>query len=90
MKHYTEDLGFEYLCASNKQEFETVYERFLTPEITGKPMYLEVFTDSKDESSALELMLSIQDIDMSTKAKQIAKQALGRKGIDMAKRILGR
>lgn len=43
----------------NKQEFNEVYERFLTQKITQRPMLLKVFTDSIEESAALEAMLSI-------------------------------
>lgn len=53
VKNYTEDLGFEYLSASSKEEFLMQYERFLTPEYTNKPMIFEVFTDSADENCAL-------------------------------------
>ena len=53
VRHYAEDLGYEYLAASNKEEFLAAYERFLTPEITDKPMIFEVFTTTEDEDDAL-------------------------------------
>lgn len=46
IRHYAEDLGFEYMCASDKNEFEALYERFLSPEPAARPMLFEVFTDS--------------------------------------------
>ncbi|MDE6491890.1 MAG: 2-succinyl-5-enolpyruvyl-6-hydroxy-3-cyclohexene-1-carboxylate synthase, partial [Lactobacillus sp.] len=60
VKHFAEDLGFEYLTASNKEEYLNAVDRFLTSEITDKPMIFEVFTDSKDESDALEIMLNLK------------------------------
>ena len=60
VKDYAENLGFEYLTASNKDEFKSVYERFVTPEKTDKPMLFEIFTDSKDETEAHHLTTSIE------------------------------
>lgn len=93
VKHYAENLGFEYLCAADKQEFEGVYERFLTEEPTGRPMLLEVFTDSEDESLALQMIANIRwDVKSETKqrAKQVAHQVLGRRGVQGLKKIIKR
>lgn len=60
VKDYAENLGFEYLTASNKEEFNSVYERFITSEMTDKPMLFEIFTDSKDETEAHNLTTSIE------------------------------
>lgn len=60
IKNYAENLGFEYLTASNKEEFSSVYERFITPDITERPMLFEVFTDTKDETEAHKLTTSIE------------------------------
>lgn len=78
VKHYAQDLGFEYLCASDKEQFEDVCERFLTSEITEKPILLEVFTNSNDESDALELMRNIE-INAIGKVKQLARKFLSDK-----------
>ena len=40
VKGYAERLGFEYITASSKAEFDSVYEIFITPEITDKPICL--------------------------------------------------
>jgi 2-succinyl-5-enolpyruvyl-6-hydroxy-3-cyclohexene-1-carboxylate synthase len=60
VKHYAQDLGFEYLSAANKEEFEQRQERFIGPELTEKPMLFEVFTDSAKESKALEIMMNLE------------------------------
>ena len=89
LRHYAEDLGFEYLCASSKEEFLAAVERFTTPEQAERPMLFEVFTDSQDESDALEAMYSLE-----TNAVGVAKDAvrgiLGEKGIAAVKKVLGR
>lgn len=87
VKHYAEDLGFEYFSASNPEDFERVYERFLTPTVTNRPMLFEVFTDSVEESNALELMLNLED-SLKGRAKQVAKQFLGAGGLKMLKKIV--
>lgn len=90
VKHYAEDLGFEYLSAANKEQFLSVYERFLNQEVTDKPMLFEVFTNSDDESKALELMVNIEKDRKSTatnKLKGLARNVLGKKGVDLIKII---
>lgn len=54
VKDYAEDLGYIYLSASNKDEFNANIQRFLTQEHLTKPIIFEVFTESDEESSALK------------------------------------
>ena len=89
VKNYAAALGFEYLCASNKEEFSPVIERFLTPELTESPMLLEVFTDSQDESDALKMLRNLE-VSKTAQAKQITKSILGDSGIKFAKKVLGK
>lgn len=56
VRHYAEDLGYEYMKASDKEEYLINIDRFLMSDITDKPMLFEVFTNNEDESSALKLM----------------------------------
>lgn len=60
VKDYAENLGFEYLTASNKEEFAKVYKRFITKELTERPMLFEIFTNTKDETEAHNLTTSIE------------------------------
>ena len=87
VKHYTEDLGYEYISASNKEEYLAKIERFLTPELTDKPMVFEVFTDYKDESDAIEIMNNLE-ISTATVAKKMVKNVLGEKGVQFVKGII--
>ena len=89
VKNFAENLGYQYLCASNKEEFESVYRSFLVPEIGERPMVFEVFTDSDDESRALEVVQTIRR-SLKGKAKDIAKQMLGHKGINAVKKFIRR
>lgn len=87
IKHYAQDLGFDYFKASNKEEFEQVHERFLKPEMTEKPLFFEVFTNSNEESEALKLMLNLEE-SLKGKMKDVAKQVLGQSGVNMLKNIM--
>ena len=89
LRHYAEDLGFEYLCATNKGEFPAVVERFTAPGQAERPMLFEVFTDSQDESDALEAMYSLET-NAAGVAKDAVKSLLGDKGVAAVKKILGR
>lgn len=89
LRHYAEDLGFEYLCATGKDEFMEAAERFASFESAEKPMLFEVFTDSRDESDALKEMGSLE-IDAANAAKDALKGFLGDKGVAAVKKILGR
>lgn len=93
IKDYATDLGYEYLTAGNKNEFNAVIDRFLTPEITDRPMLLEVFTQTEDESKALEQILNIipdQKLAIKNTIKQTAKNILGKKGYEIARKIAHR
>lgn len=91
VKDYATDLGYEYLSASNKDEFNAVVDRFLTPKLTDKPILLEVFTETDDESNALEQTLNIitdSKYMMKQKVKQIIKDFIGDKNAEVAKKIM--
>lgn len=59
VRHYAEDLGFEYLSAESKDELKEILGRFCTKEQTERPMLLEVFTEDKNESEALKLIRNL-------------------------------
>jgi len=56
VRNYAENLGFEYLSASSKEEYENVFQRFVTTERVDHPMLLECFVASDDESVALNMI----------------------------------
>jgi len=93
IRHYAEDLGYEYLCASSKEEYLHVRERFLYPEITDKPMLLEVFTNSVDESEMLfatNTALSDSKIILKSRVSGMVKNVVGQEGVNKIKKIFGR
>ena len=61
VKHYAEDLGFEYLQANCKEEFDSMCERFVSPQITKKPMLFEVITSTANQSDSWKCLNNIQE-----------------------------
>lgn len=89
VRHYAEDLGFEYLTASNKEDYLANLGKFLSGEIGEKPVLFEIFTDWKDESDALELVKNLET-DTVGEAKSVARKLLGEKGVKAVKKMMGR
>jgi 2-succinyl-5-enolpyruvyl-6-hydroxy-3-cyclohexene-1-carboxylate synthase len=89
VKNYAQDLGFEYMSASSKADFDKVLPRFVSPEKYAKPIVFEIFTNSTEEYKALEIVLNVEK-SLVGRAKGVAKQLLGADAISSLKRIAGR
>ncbi|OEY65162.1 thiamine pyrophosphate-binding protein [Marinobacter sp. X15-166B] len=89
IKHYAQDLGFKYISASSKEEYEAVYGEFLTKNTSGQSIVFEVFTDSEEESRALEMIRNIKK-DHKKTAKNMARGVLGERGVKVLKKALGK
>lgn len=55
VKHFAEDLGFDYLSATDKSSFAKVKDRFLSTD-SDKPILLEIFVNDSDEGIALNII----------------------------------
>lgn len=91
LRHYAEDLGFEYLCATTKEEFLDQIMRFTCPEMTDKPMLFEVFTDSDKEAEAIYTMNHyVSNLQGSAKeqAKKVIKSVFGEKTINKVSHVI--
>ena len=49
VKSYAESLGFEYMSASEKDDFIINVGKFLKEEMSDKPMLFEVFVTTENE-----------------------------------------
>lgn len=87
VKNYAENLGFEYLSATNEDEVLSNSEKFLAKDVLEKPILFEVFTNSDEESKALEAIRSISD-DKSVRVKNQARKILGATGVNALKKVL--
>lgn len=76
VKHFAEDLGYEYISANNKEEFLKVYERFIDPKIGDKPIVFEIFTDSSEESNALKTIWNIETTRTGALKNELKKKAI--------------
>lgn len=82
VKAYVEALGFEYMTASNKEEFISQYEHFISPELYDKPIVFEVFTTNEDESKAVFDLRNMMEDDgcrtrkMKEQAKSVVKTVI--------------
>ena len=59
IKDYASDLGFEYLSASDKNEFLANIEHFTAQNNFEKPVVFEIFTDSASEREALTAITNL-------------------------------
>ncbi|MNG28539.1 hypothetical protein D3C84_1138150 [compost metagenome] len=64
-----------------------MHERFLAPGVSERPMVFEVFTDSDEESTALEAMMKM-NADTKGKMKALIKSTLGDGAIGAIKKII--
>lgn len=88
IKHYAEDLGYDYYAASNKEEYLSQVDSFFNPEITHS-MIFEIFTEGKDESDGIKTMRNLEH-DTTGAAKQTVKKILGESGVSKLKKMLGK
>lgn len=89
VRHYAEDLGFKYYSASTKEEYLKVKDDFFQSGSAAYPMLLEVFTDSQDESKALQMALSLRN-DLKKTVKDAVKATLGKNATRILKEALQR
>lgn len=105
VKNYVLDLGYEYMSATTKEEFINVYERFMIPDITDKPMVFEIFTDSADESNTLKEIWNIETTKSGALKNEIKSVAIklyqtevgatitrliGKKGLSIVRKVIGK
>ena len=75
VRHYAEDLGFNYMHASNKIDFEKCLEAFVAPPLSEKPVIFEVFTQTEDEVQTLDSIRNLKK-DIKTVLKTTVKHAV--------------
>lgn len=96
VKKYAESLGYEYMTSNSKDSFLSNIDRFLTPKVTNHPMLFEVFTETQDESDALELIMNtVKDDDINkfmikakTTIKEIVRDTVGENRVKAVKTLI--
>ena len=88
VKHYSQDLGFQYLSAGSKETLLECIPVFLS-EDCKKPVLLEVFTDSQQESDAYKAVRNIK-MSLNGSGKKMITRVLGKENTRRIKQILKR
>lgn len=80
VRHYTEDLGFDYKSASSKDELDNVKEWFVDSRKSNSPKFLEVFVQYEDDVDTLDALRHSLPDERSfvEKMKNIAKVELNK------------
>lgn len=86
VKHLANDWGYEYLCASSKEDFEKVYKRFITPGLTEKPIIFEIFTDVNEENEALYKIYNVEKSKIN-EVKNAIKSVMGESMLTAIKKV---
>lgn len=89
IKHFAEDLGFEYMKAESKEEYLAQVEHFVSEKKYDRPILFEVFINMDDDDFAYDAT-KITFTSSTESVKKIAKSILGQKGVSSIKRLVGR
>ena len=89
LKDYSVNLGFEYMCADNKEKFIEVLPQFVSEEPRNKPVLLEVFVDVMSEYDSFEITKHVIS-SKSRYAKKMVKNVIGENGVQKVKTLLKR
>lgn len=75
VKNFVENLGFNYISASNKKEYLESVEYFFNDNKSDRSIVFEVFTESFEESEALKIIENLE-VEKKTRIKSIIKKFL--------------
>lgn len=78
VKNFAEELGFEYITASDKEEFEALFPHFVDRELRDRSMIFEIFPTIDKEIDNLDAVRHIKgmNISMLEKIKDNAKSSV--------------
>ena len=86
-KGWSEECGFKYITAENKEEFKQLEDVFVSK--SDYPIVFELFTESNKEVQALTTLLNSNKIqNYEDRLKSVAKKIIGDKGINIIKTLV--
>lgn len=88
VRHYAEDLGFEYVCAESKEEYLEKMPHFFDQEIHQR-MIMEIFVDTQNDTEAYKCMMEIE-ADRRLTLKNSIVEKLGPKNTENIKKMIGK
>lgn len=87
IKHFAQDLGFDYISAFNKDDYKKAVAQFVDSKFTSKPLLFEVFTERQNENDALHLIRNLR-LGGQTLAQNMIRKVVGPKGVQSIKKII--
>lgn len=99
LRDYAINLGFKYLAASTKEEFECIKEEFVASGIGTQPILLECFTNTEDECNATSAYWStdkdvknfaINKVINAFGGKQMVRNFIGARGVKFFRALLNK
>ncbi len=90
LKKFSEVLGFEYLSASNKEEFKGIKDIIVDESKREKPLLVELFVEAEDDVVAIDKMLCIYPQPkepLKKRVKNVVKSALGATIVNVIRKI---
>ncbi len=93
VRHYAEDLGYEYIAVRNETDYLSSIDTFLRVDKESRSKIMEVFTDSNNESAALKMILNFAEtpptITSSLKktVKKVVTAVIGEEGVNRINQI---
>ena len=87
IKHFAEDLGFEYMSAETKEEYLEKVKHFIDPRKLSKPIVFEVFVRMEDDNAAYNAT-KITQTSGTESAKKLVKSILGERGVSKIKKFI--
>lgn len=88
-KGWAENCGFVYMGISTKEEIANAINIFTS--LSDKPILMEVFTKEDDETLAMEIFVEANTITtVESKIRQVARNVVGEKGLEILKKIIKR
>jgi len=88
VKNFAQDLGFDYLTATNKEEFNQSVIDFISDNHKENPIVFEVFTHNQNEYESLKLLQNIEPKKIEIQAKDVIKQIIGQNGLKYIKKVI--
>jgi 2-succinyl-5-enolpyruvyl-6-hydroxy-3-cyclohexene-1-carboxylate synthase len=89
VKHYAENLGFEYRGIFSKDDYLNILPELVSEKISEKSLLIEVFTNSEDESSSLKIINTLDgEIDMNHNTDKIVSEPLRMLQIKNKKKVV--
>ncbi|WP_211292126.1 thiamine pyrophosphate-binding protein [Moryella indoligenes] len=91
IKKYVESIGFDYISAANKKEFNEKVAIFTQAESLEKPIVFEVFTKDSDENDALNQVTHLSSSlkgSIKSNAKTVIKGLIGQHGYESLRQTI--